>query len=81
MKLYRLPFLDDISDRHGAGRLIRTHQIADKKVPAFKPIPMLIDHDTDVQSPMRPAPVLTRAFALRTASSAAIQPMPAAVTA
>ena len=58
MKLDCLSFLHHISDGYRAGGLVGTHQIAHEKIAAFKPIAMFIDHNADMQRPMRPTPII-----------------------
>ena len=53
VELHGLAFLNDISDRNSSGLLIRSDQIPNEEIPALEMIPVLIDHDAQMQRAVR----------------------------
>ncbi len=60
MELHRLTFLHDIADRDGARGAVGSEQIPNKKISPVEPIPMFIDHDTEMERLMCAASVFLR---------------------
>jgi hypothetical protein len=48
MKLYRLAFFHNVTDRNGSGLLIRAHEVSHKKVSALEPVSVLINDDAEM---------------------------------
>ena len=58
LELNSLPLLNHVSHRHRAGRLIRPHQVPDKKIPPFEPVTMFVHDNPQMQRAVRPPPIV-----------------------
>ena len=59
MKLDRLPFPHDVANRHAAGGAIRADQVSHEEITPLEPVAVLVNEQTEMQSPVRTVLFLT----------------------